>query len=106
MHVITVKTCPIFWVKAVLTANYIRNRSSIRSINGDIPYTKWTSKKPTVKYFLFFGTKGLMLNTDLNIRKFDLKCKECIFLGYSSESKAYKRKENSKKKKCKIFEQN
>ena len=47
-------------------------------------------KKPKISYFRVFGYKCFILNTKDNLRKFDSKADEDIFLGYSTSSKAYR----------------
>jgi hypothetical protein len=41
----------------------------------------WRGKKPTVKYFRVFGSKCYILRDRENLRKFDPKSDEGIFLG-------------------------
>jgi hypothetical protein len=43
-----------------------------------------------VKYFKTFGSKCYILHDRKNLRKFDTKSDEAIFLGYSSNSRAYR----------------
>ena len=43
-----------------------------------------------MKYFRVFGSKCYILNDRENLGKFDAKSDECIFLGYSTTSRAYK----------------
>ncbi|GJU91572.1 retrovirus-related pol polyprotein from transposon TNT 1-94 [Tanacetum coccineum] len=47
------------------------------------------SRKPTLDYFRVFGSKCFILNTKDYLTKFDPKSYECVFLGYSQNSKAY-----------------
>lgn len=47
-------------------------------------------QKPTVKYFRTFGRKCYILRDRENLGKFDPKSEEGIFLGYSSNSRAYR----------------
>ena len=47
-------------------------------------------RKPNVSYFKVFGCKCFILNTKDNLRKFDVKSYEIIFVGYSNTSKAYR----------------
>lgn len=78
-----------FWTKAILTTVYIRNRYPSRSLEGKLPHEIWTEKIPTVIHFQVFGAKAHMLDKSKHV-KFDQKTIECIFVGYSTESKAYK----------------
>ncbi|GJY83300.1 retrovirus-related pol polyprotein from transposon TNT 1-94 [Tanacetum coccineum] len=46
-------------------------------------------RKPTLDYFRVFGSKCFILKTKDYLTKFDQKLYECVFLGYSQNSKAY-----------------
>lgn len=76
-----------FCAEAVNTANYIRNRCPSKSLNGLTPYQMWTGKVPDVEHLKKFGTRVLCLNRKPDRGKLDRRCKEGIFLGYSTESK-------------------
>ncbi|GJW32876.1 retrovirus-related pol polyprotein from transposon TNT 1-94 [Tanacetum coccineum] len=78
-----------FWCNAVDTSTYILNRILIRAILGKTPYELLRGRKPTLDYFRVFGSKCFRLNTKEYLTKFDLKLYECVFLGYSQNSKAY-----------------
>lgn len=80
---------PSFWAEAINTACYIRNRC-VTKTNGEIPYNLWTNKKPTVMHFKVFGCKGYVLNKNPSKGKFESRSELCTFVGYSSESKAYR----------------
>ena len=54
------------------------------------PYELWKGRKPNVKYFKIFGSTCFILKDRENVGKFDSRSDECIFLGYSSTSKAYR----------------
>ncbi|GKA66995.1 retrovirus-related pol polyprotein from transposon TNT 1-94 [Tanacetum coccineum] len=78
-----------FWCNTVDTSTYILNRILIRAILGKAPYKLLRGRKPTLDYFRVFGSKCFILNTKDYLTKFDPKSEECIFLGYSQNSKAY-----------------
>ncbi|GJV85162.1 retrovirus-related pol polyprotein from transposon TNT 1-94 [Tanacetum coccineum] len=78
-----------FWCNAVDTSTYILNRILIRAILGKTPYELLRGRKPTLDYFRVFGSKCFILNTKDCLTKFDPKSYECVFLGYSQNSKAY-----------------
>ncbi|GKB68248.1 retrovirus-related pol polyprotein from transposon TNT 1-94 [Tanacetum coccineum] len=78
-----------FWCNAVDTSTYILNRILIRAILGKTPYEILRGRKPTLDYFRVFGSKCFILNTKDYLTKFDPKSYECVFLGYSQNSKAY-----------------
>ncbi|GJY88087.1 retrovirus-related pol polyprotein from transposon TNT 1-94 [Tanacetum coccineum] len=78
-----------FWCNAVDTSTYILNRILIRAILGKTPYEPLRGRKPTLYYFRVFGSKCFILNIKDYLSKFDPKSYECVFLGYSQNSKAY-----------------
>ncbi|GKD22750.1 retrovirus-related pol polyprotein from transposon TNT 1-94 [Tanacetum coccineum] len=78
-----------FWCNAVDTSTYILNRILIRDILGKTPYELLKGRKPTLDYFRVFGSKCFILNYKDYLTKFDPKSYECVFLGYSQNSKAY-----------------
>ena len=48
-------------------------------------------QKAQLSYFHIFGCKCFIHNNDKdNLGKFDLRTNECVFLGYSTNSKAYR----------------
>jgi hypothetical protein len=79
-----------FWAEAVNTACYVINRTIIRNTLNKTPYELWNNRKPNIGYFKVFGCKCFVLNDRDNLGKFDAKSDEGIFLGYSSNSKAYR----------------
>ncbi|GJX62980.1 retrovirus-related pol polyprotein from transposon TNT 1-94 [Tanacetum coccineum] len=78
-----------FWGNAVDTSTYILNRTLIRAILGKTPYELLRGRKPTLDYFRVFRSKCFILNTKNYLTKFHPKSYECVFLGYSQNSKAY-----------------
>jgi hypothetical protein len=79
-----------FWGEAVNTACHIINRVYLRPETSKTHYEIWRGKKPTVKYFQIFGSKCYILRDRENMEKFDPKSDEGIFLGYSTNSHAYR----------------
>ena len=79
-----------FWVSVVNTLCYIGNRIFFRVGTKKTAYEIWNGKKLRVKYFRVFGSKCYILNDQENLRKFDAKSDEGIFLGYSTTSWAYR----------------
>ena len=63
---------------------------SFQARTKKISYEIWKEKKPKVKYFRVFGSKCYILNDRKNPGKFDAKNDEGIFLGYSTNSRAYR----------------
>lgn len=79
-----------FWAEAINTAVYLRNRCPTRPLKNKTPYEVWTGNKPNVSHFQTFGHKAYVLNKNPAQKKFDVKSQECIFIGYSEESKGYR----------------
>ena len=79
-----------FWAEAVNTACYVGNRVVIRPMLAKTPYELWKGHKPNISYFKVFGCKCFILNDRDPLAKFDPKSDEGIFLGYASNSKAYR----------------
>jgi hypothetical protein len=79
-----------FWGEVINTACHIINRVYLRPETSKTPYQIWRGKKPTVKYFRTFGSICYILRDRENLGKFDPKSDESIFLGYSTNSCAYK----------------
>ncbi|GKA47871.1 retrovirus-related pol polyprotein from transposon TNT 1-94 [Tanacetum coccineum] len=78
-----------FWCNAVDTSTYILNRILITPFLGKTPYELFKGKKPSLEYFKVFGSKCFILNTKDYLTKFNHKSTECVFLGYSPNTKAY-----------------
>jgi hypothetical protein len=78
------------WGEAVLVAAYIRNRSPTRALASGTPYQAWTGKQPDLDHLRVFGCKAFACVTTPNTSKLDSKAWDCIFVGYSAESKAYR----------------
>jgi hypothetical protein len=79
-----------FGGEVVNIAYHITNRVYLRPETNKTPYEIWRGKKYTVKYFITFGSKCYILRDRENLGKFDPKSDEGIFLGYSTNSRAYK----------------
>ena len=76
--------------EAVNTVCHTVNRVYFRFDTKKTPYELWKGRKPNVKYFRIFGSICFILKDRENVRKFDSRNNEGIFLGYSSTSKAYR----------------
>ncbi|KAI3757928.1 hypothetical protein L6452_05472 [Arctium lappa] len=78
------------WAEAVSTACHTQNRSIMHRRFNKTPYELMNGIKPNVKYFKSFGCKCYILNDRDNLNKFSPKADEGVFLGYSSNSAAYR----------------
>lgn len=81
---------PALWAEAVNTANYIRNRCPTTALNGLIPFTLWKGKKPTIVYMNVFGSKAYYKEKGKPKGKFESRSQLGIFVGYDTQSKAYR----------------
>ncbi|MCH80969.1 gag-pol polyprotein [Trifolium medium] len=79
-----------FWGEAMNTTCYIHNRVTIRKGTSCTLYELWKGNKPNVSYFHVFGSKCYILLDRDQRRKMDPKSEEGIFLGYSTNSRAYR----------------
>ena len=79
-----------FWAEAVNTACHASNWLFLRTILEKTPYELLTGNKPNVKYFRVFGCKCFILNKREWLGKFQSKTIEGIFVGYGSNSHAYR----------------
>ncbi|CAJ2645128.1 unnamed protein product [Trifolium pratense] len=79
-----------FWAEAMNTTCYIHNRVTLRKGTATTLYELWKNRKPTVKYFHVFGSKCYILADREPRIKLDPKSDEAIFLGYSTNSRAYR----------------
>ena len=78
------------WAEAVATAVFLLNLSPTKAVQNRTPYEAWGGTKPTVSHLKVFGCVAYALVSSQHRRKLDEKSEKCIFIGYSSQSKAYK----------------
>ncbi|KAI3450426.1 hypothetical protein Pfo_007091 [Paulownia fortunei] len=57
--------------------------------SGKTSYEIWKGKKPNLKYFYIFGAKCFILNDREYLEKFDAKSDKGVFIGYSTNNRAY-----------------
>ena len=80
-----------FWADAVSTSCYVMNRVLIRSILKKTPYELFNGRKSNISNLKVFGCSCFVLNNGKEILgKFDEKANNGIFIGYSSNSHAYR----------------
>ena len=79
-----------YWGEAVMTTVYLRNRSPSRSVLGKTPYEAWTGEKPSLANLKVFGCRAFAHIPDETRTKLEAKAVECVFVGYSLQSKAYR----------------
>ncbi|GJZ88854.1 putative ribonuclease H-like domain-containing protein [Tanacetum coccineum] len=79
-----------FWVEAVNTACYVQNRVLVIKPHNKTPYELFLGRKPALSFMRPFGCPVTILNTLDHLGKFDGKADEGFFVGYSTNSKAYR----------------
>ena len=88
----------MFWGEAVLCAVYIKNRSPSATLQNTTPYEMWYGHLPRVKHFRVFGCTCYALILAHLRNKLEARSRKCIFLGYSTTSKAYRLYDEENKK--------
>ncbi|GKA14160.1 retrovirus-related pol polyprotein from transposon TNT 1-94 [Tanacetum coccineum] len=78
-----------FWAEAIATVCFTQNRSLIIYRHEKTPYHIINGRKPFVKFFYIFGSLCYIVRDGENLDKMKEKCDACIFVGYSTQSRAY-----------------
>ncbi|GJR03781.1 retrovirus-related pol polyprotein from transposon TNT 1-94 [Tanacetum coccineum] len=79
-----------FWVEAIATACFTQNRSLVIPRHENTPYHIINGRKPSVKFFHIFGSLCYIVRDGENLDKMKEKGDACIFVGYSTQSRAYR----------------
>nr|GFC58027.1 retrovirus-related Pol polyprotein from transposon TNT 1-94 [Tanacetum cinerariifolium] len=79
-----------FWAEAIATACFTQNRSLVIPRHEKTPYHIINDRKPSVKFFHIFGSVCYIVKDGENLDKMKKKGDECIFVGYSTQSRAYR----------------
>nr|GFA17795.1 retrovirus-related Pol polyprotein from transposon TNT 1-94 [Tanacetum cinerariifolium] len=79
-----------FWAEAIATACFTQNRSLVIPRQEKTPYNIINDWKPSVKFFHIFGSICYIVRDGENLDKMKEKGDECIFMGYSTQSRAYR----------------
>ena len=88
LHAKSLSSC--FWVKALNTACLIHNHIFLHPGTLYTIYQFWKGHKLNVKYFnVFYSDLFHILNGREFKQKWDSKSDECIFLGYSTNSRVF-----------------
>ena len=78
-----------YWDEDIKCAAYIQNRVPHKNIYGMTPFEAWSGHKPDVTHFRIFGSKAwARIPTDKR-KALQPQSQECIFVGYSEDSKGY-----------------
>nr|GEW57871.1 hypothetical protein [Tanacetum cinerariifolium] len=79
-----------FWAEAITTACFTQNCSLVLPRHDKTPYHIINDRKPSVKFFYIFGSVCYIVRDGENLDKIKEKGDECIFVGYSTQSRAYR----------------
>ncbi|GJR12648.1 retrovirus-related pol polyprotein from transposon TNT 1-94 [Tanacetum coccineum] len=79
-----------FWAKAIATTCFTQNCSLVIPQHEKTPYHIINARKPSVKFFHIFGSLCYIVRDGENLDKMKEKGDACIFVGYSTQSKAYR----------------
>ncbi|GJY42053.1 retrovirus-related pol polyprotein from transposon TNT 1-94 [Tanacetum coccineum] len=79
-----------FWAKAIATTCFTQNRSLVIPQHEKTPYHIINGQKPSVKFFHIFWSLYYIVKDGENLNKMKEKGDACIFVRYSTHSKAYR----------------
>nr|GEZ52036.1 hypothetical protein [Tanacetum cinerariifolium] len=79
-----------FWAKAIATSCFTQNRSLVIPRHEKTPYHIINDRKPSVKFFHISGSLCYIVRDGENLDKIKEKGDACIFVGYSTQSRAYR----------------
>jgi hypothetical protein len=79
-----------FWGEAVATIIYLINRCPTKAVHDEIPMEAWAQGRWIVEHLRVFGCVAYAHVPKEQRKKLYEKSLKCIFIGYSSESKAYR----------------
>nr|GFD01872.1 hypothetical protein [Tanacetum cinerariifolium] len=76
--------------RTIATACFTQNRSLVIPRHEKTPYHIINDQKPSVKFFHIFGSVCYIVRDGENLDKLKEKGDECIFVRYSTQSRAYR----------------
>ncbi|GKC55133.1 putative ribonuclease H-like domain-containing protein [Tanacetum coccineum] len=79
-----------FMAEAVNTACYVQNRVLVIKPHNKTPYELFLGRKPALNFMRPFGCLVTIFNTIDHLGNFDGKTNEWFFVGYSTNSKAFR----------------
>ena len=82
-------TLEYFWAEAINTACHASNRVYLHRLLGKTPYELLIGRKPNISYFRVFRCKCFIYKKK-RLGKFEKHCDVGFFVGYASNSKAYR----------------
>ncbi|GJS72527.1 putative ribonuclease H-like domain-containing protein [Tanacetum coccineum] len=84
------KLLTTFWAEAINTACYVQNRVLVIKPHNKAPYELFLGRKHALSFMRPFGCPVTILNTLDHLGKFDGKADERFFVGYFTNSKAFR----------------
>nr|GFD19474.1 retrovirus-related Pol polyprotein from transposon TNT 1-94 [Tanacetum cinerariifolium] len=88
---LSVAKVPLFFrAEAIATACFTQNHSLVIPRHEKTPYHIINDRKPSVKFFHIFGSVCYIVRDEENLDKMKEKGDECNFVGYSTQSRAYR----------------
>jgi hypothetical protein len=69
---------------------YVLNRCPTKSVDGMTPFEAWHGRKPMVHHLKTFRCIVYVRNTTPHLKKLEDRGRKMIFVGYESDSKAYR----------------
>eukprot|EP00733_Pompholyxophrys_punicea_P000254 Pompholyxophrys_punicea_v1_NODE_55_length_4195_cov_3.523671.p1 type:complete len:835 gc:universal NODE_55_length_4195_cov_3.523671:1568-4072(+) len=79
-----------FWMEALQTAVYLRNRCPTSALDGQTPYFAWYGRQPSLNRLRVFGSKAFAHVPAEKRKKLDPKAVKCLMLGYDSSRKGWR----------------
>ncbi|GJT31038.1 ribonuclease H-like domain-containing protein [Tanacetum coccineum] len=79
-----------FWAEAVNTACYVQNRVLVIKPRNKTPCELFLGRKPALSFMRPFRCPVTILNTIDHLGRFDGKANKGFFIGYSTNSKAFR----------------
>nr|GFB42478.1 retrovirus-related Pol polyprotein from transposon TNT 1-94 [Tanacetum cinerariifolium] len=86
----TAKVPLFFCAEAIATACFTQNCSLAIPRHEKTPYHIINDRKPSVKFFYIFGSICYIVRDGENLNQMKEKGDECIFVGYSTQLRAYR----------------
>nr|GEZ07489.1 hypothetical protein [Tanacetum cinerariifolium] len=79
-----------FWAEVIATTCFTQNRSLVIRRHEKTPYHIINDPKPSIKFFHIFGSLCYIVKDGENLDKMKEKGDACIFVGYSTQRRAYR----------------
>ncbi|XP_075150565.1 uncharacterized protein LOC142224666 [Haematobia irritans] len=77
----------IFWAEAAAYSVYLLKRSPSKG-TGITPEEAWNGRKPDLSHIKVFGRTAMVPSA--NRKKWDVKAKECVLVGFDEHTKCYR----------------